>query len=316
MTRLAVLADVHGNLPALEAVLADARAQGADRCIVAGDLVTGGPQPVETLRLLRSIDARVIRGNTDDYLLELEDGSAPAEMRTAAQWALTRWSYSRLDRETLAFIASLPVEQVVTLPDAGPFRVVHGAPGCTSRFLFPDLQPDRMAHFYRGAFLAADQRPTPLAVELADVAEPMLICGHSHISWQQAVDGKLAINPGAVDGGLEGDALAHYAVLTLSDGVWQVELRGIRYDLARSRDAFRESGLLDEGGPLARAFLLSGETGENVGYFLVVSAYRLAADAGLSKVDVVPDDIWKQAAVTFGWAHWERLARERTGFAS
>ena len=193
-------------------------------------------------------------------------------------------------------------ECVVDLPGAAPIRAVHGAPGSVSRFLFPDLKPDRMAHFYRAASLPADRRPTPLAAELAVIVEPLLICGHSHISWQQAIDGKLAVNPGAVDNGLEGDALAHYALLTWRDGGWQGELRGVPYDLARSRAAFRESGLIEEGGPLARAFLLSSETGENVGYFLVLYAYRLAAEAGFPACEVVPHDIWEQAAATFDWA--------------
>ncbi len=134
--RAAALADVHGNLPALEAVLADARAQGVDRFIVAGDLVTGGPQPAETMRLLRSLDAWMIRGNTDNYLLALDDGSASIGMRTAAQWALTRWSYRHTPRTALDFIAALPEECVVDLPGAAPIRAVHGAPGSVSRFLF------------------------------------------------------------------------------------------------------------------------------------------------------------------------------------
>ena len=63
-TRLAILSDTHGNLPALEAVLADIEGQGVDDIIVAGDLV-GGPNPVETIRLLRDLDSCMIRGNSD-----------------------------------------------------------------------------------------------------------------------------------------------------------------------------------------------------------------------------------------------------------
>ena len=284
---------------------------GVEHFIVAGDLVTGGPQPVESLGLLRSLNAWMIRGNADNYLLALADGSASAGMRSAAQWALTRWSFHRLPRAELEFIAGLPDEHVVALPDVAAIRVVHGAPGSSSRFLLPDRQPDRMVHFRRGAMLGAtlpaDRQPAPLAAELAAVAERLLICGHSHISWQQAEDGKLAVNPGGVDGGLEGDALAHYALLTWREDEWQAELRGIPYDLARSRAAFQDTGLLAEGGPLARAFLLSGETGENVGYFLVLHAYRLAAAAGCSVNDVVPDEIWEEAARSFDWKRWNRM---------
>ena len=315
MTRLAVLADVHGNLPALEAVLADAHVREADHYIVAGDLVTGGPQPMETLRLLRSLDARMIRGNTDNYLLALKNGSASDSMRTAAQWALTRWSYRHIPVADLDFIAALPEERAIALPGAPAIRVTHGAPGSTSRIIFPDRDAERMALFYRNALLPEGTLPTPLAAELESFSELVLLCGHSHISWQQMEGGTLAVNPGAVDGGLEGDALAHYALLTWRDDSWQAEQCSVPYDLARSRAAFRDTGLLAEGGALARAFLLSSETGENVGYFLVLYAYRLAADAGFLNCDAVPDDIWERTAATFDWARWEQLAQERSAIA-
>ena len=76
MVRLCVVSDIHGNLHALEAVLADARGSGADMLVVAGDLVHQGPRPAETLDLLCSLDGdglgavRMIRGNTDRHLLE------------------------------------------------------------------------------------------------------------------------------------------------------------------------------------------------------------------------------------------------------
>ena len=199
--RLAVLADVHGNLPALEAVLADVQRQGADGIIVAGDL-TAGPQPVETMRLLRSLGSWMIRGNN----------------------------------------------------------------------------------------------------------EPVLVCGHTHIPWKQEHDGRLALNPGAVCGSLNGDVRAQYALLTWQDDHWQVDHQAVPYDLDRIRAAFRESGLLAEGGGLARAFLLSIETAQNVGGYFLAHAYGLAAEAGFEDCDVVPNAIWEHAVATFDW---DQAARSR-----
>ncbi len=68
--RLAILADIHGNLPALEAVLRDAEQHAIDEIVVAGDLVTHGPHPNEAMRLLRAGHSRMIRGNGDDDLPE------------------------------------------------------------------------------------------------------------------------------------------------------------------------------------------------------------------------------------------------------
>jgi hypothetical protein len=104
-----------------------------------------------------------------------------------------------------------------------------------------------------------------------------------------------------VCGSLNGDVRAHYALLAWQDGHWQAEHQAVAYDLRRIRGAFRESGLLEEGGALARAFLLSIETGQNVAEDFVSYAYGLAAKAGIEDCDVVPDAIWEQAASTFDW---------------
>ena len=83
--RLAILADVHGNLPALEAVLADACAQGVDGFVVAGDLLVGGPFPVETLDRLRTLDAWSIRGRGPNLLGRFEHEQFYLTTRTAAR---------------------------------------------------------------------------------------------------------------------------------------------------------------------------------------------------------------------------------------
>ena len=126
--RLAILADIHADLPALEAVLADVSRHGVDGIVVAGDLLVGGPQPAEVLRLLRSLGAWLIRGNAEDYLTSFDSGAAPAGWRTARQWAAVRWSHRRLGREELDLVACLPAERTIALPGAAPLRVVHGAP--------------------------------------------------------------------------------------------------------------------------------------------------------------------------------------------
>ena len=126
---LAILADIHANLPALEAVLADARKNCVDGFIVAGDHINGGPHPNETMGALRSLEnCWMIRGNTDDYLSKLGNGTAPVGWRTSHQWAATRWSYQHLEKDHLNFVAALPGQGVVRWRDTAPIRVVHGTP--------------------------------------------------------------------------------------------------------------------------------------------------------------------------------------------
>jgi putative phosphoesterase len=280
--RLAVLADTHGNLPALKAVLADVQRYAVDGIIVAGDLV-GGPKQVETIRLLCSLDSWMIRGNSDTSVVRYAIGEAPVSWYTDLQFALLRWDVRQLDGETLEFLRSLPEQRVVAWPGTAAIRVVHGSPRNPSESIFPGRDP------------------TILDLALAQITEPVLVCGHTHIPWVQEQDRRLALNPGAVCGPLNGDVRAQYALLTWQGDRWQVEHQAVLYDLSQIRADFRESGLLEEGGALARSFLLSIETGQNLGEQFLSYAYRLAAEAGFENCAVVPDDVWEHAAETFDW---------------
>jgi putative phosphoesterase len=280
--RLAVMSDVHGNLPALEAVLEDLQPVEPDSILVAGDFI-GGPQPVEAIRLLRSLDSWMIRGNSDTGLLRYGLGDAPDAYYTHRQFALLRWAHRHVDQETFGFIRSLPEQRVVEIGGTAPIRLVHGSPRNPSESIFPDRDP------------------APLDVALSQTSEPVLVCGHTHIPWQVTRDDRLALNPGAVCGPLNGEVCAQYALLTWRDGRWQAEHRAVSYDLEQIRTSFRESGLLEEGGALARLFLLSIETGQNVADDFFSYAHGLAAQAGFEDHDAIPDATWEQAAATFDW---------------
>jgi predicted phosphodiesterase len=309
---LAVLADVHSNLPALEAVLEDVQQYDVDGLIVAGDLTGGGPCPIETIRLLRSLDCWMIRGNSENYSLSCDTGEAPDAWRTSYQWSVLRWSYHRLDRETLGFIASLPEQRTIALDGAAPIRVVHGSLESPSGHLFPDRNPTRLRWFREAGLLAPNRDPDRLDLALAGIKEPVLVCGHTHIPWKQRQNGQLALNPGAVCNPLDGDVRAQYALLTWQGERWQVEHRAVPYDLDQIRAAFQESGLLAEGGAFARACLLGIETGQNVAGHFISHVNRLAAGAGFEDCAVVPDDVWDRAVETFNWNEYEihRTKRE------
>ena len=283
--RLAVMSDIHGNLPALEAVLSDLKQYETDGIIVAGDLV-GGPQTVETIRLLRSLGSSMIRGNSDNGLLRYDAGQVPAYRYTYRQFALPRWIHRHMDRETLDFIKSLPEQRVVEITDTAAVRVVHGSPRDPSESIFPDHDP------------------FTLDLALAQTDEPVLVCGHTHIPWKAERDGKLALNPGAVCGSRNGEVGAQYALLTWDNDHWQVRHCTIPYDLERIRIACRESGLWEEGGAMAQAFVLCLETGQDIFEDFFSYACGLAAEAGFQDCDVVPDDIWEHATLTFDWSSY------------
>jgi protein phosphatase len=142
--RLAVLSDIHGNLPALEAVLQDIHSHTHDGILVAGDLV-GGPLANETIALLGDIQADMIRGNSDINLLRYDRGDAPPPWRTSKQFAVLRWFHRDLRQPSLERLRGLPEERVI---DAGPtslIRVVHGSPGAPFEGLDPIQEPEPFA---------------------------------------------------------------------------------------------------------------------------------------------------------------------------
>jgi len=294
--RLALLADIHGNLPALEAVLADARAHGVDGYVIAGDLLLGAPFPVETLERLRDLNAWIIRGNNDVYFTRYDSGAAPETWQTRAQWALLRWSYARLDQNALDYLAALPDRVTVTLPGVAPICVVHGSPRALSEGIIPD-DPETRRKF-------AQSRATNnigVADALAQIAEPVLVCGHTHIAWEHHNNGRLAVNPGAIGGPTDGIVGAEYALLTWESGRWTADLRVVEYDVEALLAAYRDSGMLAECGAMARALMRNAETGQNYAWYLVLHAFDLAAQAGIAHDGVVPDAIWERAAATLEW---------------
>lgn len=294
--RLAILADIHGNLPALEAVLEDTRKQNVDRLLVAGDL-TGGPQSREAIDWLRVLDAWSIRGNREAYLTALDAGTVPDHWWESEQWAPLRWEYRRLDRATLDWIASLPGPQRFVSQDAAPIRVVHGSPNGDREPLFPQDEPV-LKWFRASGYTEQELGPERLEAVLAALAEPVLVCGHTHIPWQEERDGQLALNPGSVGAPLNGDVRAQYALLEWCGGRWQARQRAIPYDLKRIRRVFQESGYLAAGGPYARAWLAGIETGRYVWGAFLAHARRLASGSEA--------EVWDLAVATFDWDRYER----------
>ena len=281
--RIAVLADIHGNMPALEAVLAEIEPVHPDGIIVAGDMVAG-PKSSEVIHRLQDLGAWMIRGNNEEYLLRFDSGQAPAYWRTSRQWAFMRWVYQHMDKESMSILRSLPTQRVVTRPGKDAIRVVHGSPRDPNEHLYPG---------YEG--YALDQA-------LQEIDEPVLVCGHTHIPWQEMRDGCLAFNPGAVCTPLNGFVGAQYALLDWKGDAWALEFRQLKYDIDQAIRDFKETGLLENGGAYARALVHDLDAGNNQLLMkFVLSAFEQARKAGFGDCEYVPDEIWDHAAETFDW---------------
>lgn len=230
-SRLSVvlLSDLHGNLPALEAVLTDVEAAGLpDAFWVLGDLVAFCPWPAETLARLRALpNVAFVQGNTDRYLVT---GRRPAiPVRSADDWAqmaatLTvrdanfRWTVERLSYDDYRFLRDLPTRLEVEIPCYGPVLAVHATPGDDETNWLPDT-PD-------GAIIP----------HLEGLNAHLLLYGHTHRQTDRVVGGVRLTNPGSVGLPLDGDPRAAYARLEFADGSCTVSLRRVPYD----REAVRK----------------------------------------------------------------------------
>jgi putative phosphoesterase len=201
---LAVLYDIHGNLPALEAVLADAGDAG--EFLLGGDYATAGAWPKETVERLRELEkATWIRGNADRWLAERHDAPAPME-------------------EIAARTAELLGDQLVTELVQLPERTEVGGT------LFCHASP-------RSDMQSFGAEPGPLDRELLEgVDAARVVFGHTHVQFQRESNGIELLNPGSVGMPWDDDHRAAYAVLDSG----QVELRRVEYDWEGAVAAVRE----------------------------------------------------------------------------
>lgn len=204
---LAVLYDVHGNLAALEAVLADARTAGADRYLLGGDYALFGAWPAETVARLRELEnATWIRGNVDRWTAEGVDDD-----RTLGAVEDCR---RELGAEVVSELGALP-EQVVL----EGVRYCHASPLSDMRGFAPDAGPED-------------------AELLAGASERRVVFGHTHLAFARTGPGGVGlVNPGSVGQPWDGDHRAAYALLN-EDG--HLEHRRVAYDHERAAAACRE----------------------------------------------------------------------------
>ncbi len=199
--RIVIFSDIHGNVVALEAVLADIRRNAApDLIVVAGDLVADGPRPAEALALLRSIPgARFVMGNTDADTLQADND----------ELAFTR---DRLSADDQQWLAALPFAQTVTAAPGHEVLIVHANPHNLHDALKPGMSPALIRPLMEG------------------VTQDVVAFGHYHVPYIRELDGRLLVDVSSV--GLPRDGLLRAVYVTLSfDGrAWQVAHHRIAFD--------------------------------------------------------------------------------------
>ena len=220
--RIAVLADIHGNRTAFEAVRADLRETAPDAVFHGGDLADAGASPVEIIDRIRDLGWPGVLGNTDEMLFRPESLRDFASQRPAlkslfdAVEEMAAWTRERLGHERLAWMRGLPL-----LRSHGPMALMHASPATAWR------AP------------AADASDAELESVYASLASPITVYGHIHRPFVRRVAGRVVANCGSVGMPHDGDRRASYLLIDDAGPV----IRRVEYDLGMELRALSESGL-------------------------------------------------------------------------
>jgi putative phosphoesterase len=224
MVRLALIADIHGNLAALEAVLDELAGADVEEILCLGDVAVG-PQPVETLERVRELDCSVVLGNWDAYFVS---GFPEKENEVSEKLVdMGEWWADKLSDEHREFIRSFA--EVLERPGLVAF---HGSPRSYEDFIFATTPEDEVEEMLDGT------------------RAPLMVGGHTHVAMIRQRDQALLVNPGSV--GLPFANLepvrkispwAEYAIVEGEDGRLSVDLRRTQYDVDGFVELIRESGM-------------------------------------------------------------------------
>jgi predicted phosphodiesterase len=244
--RVAVLCDIHGNLPALDAVLSEVELVDVDLIVVGGDVVPG-PMMAETVERVRGLGerARFVMGNGDREVVEAFDaGRSPEEAGDDLFARFTGWAAGRLDRGQRDFLAAFEPVVRLDVDDVGPTLFCHGSPRSDTETITQVTPPERLE---------------PM---LAGVAEPTVVCGHTHHQFALEAGGRRVLNAGSVGMPYQGAAAAFWLLLGPD-----VKMRRTDYDVAAALEAMRATGAPDLDEAMLRESLVAPTDAATVARF-------------------------------------------------
>lgn len=235
MSRIAVISDIHGNLPALAAVMADLEEQVPDEVLVAGDLVGRGPGGRSVVERIVATGWPVLMGNHEELLLTVRDGRLPSNLEGTAMGAAVQWMAAELNDAAADFVRDLPFSLRATSAPAA-LLVVHGSPAGVS---------DGLGPWTSDALLEKHAATTDAEV---------LVCAHTHRPLDRTFDSGRVVNIGAVGLPFNRVPKAHYSIFTIGGERVEVERRVVEYDREAAVDLYRRSGFAEHS-PVIAALL-------------------------------------------------------------
>jgi putative phosphoesterase len=235
--KIAILSDIHGNIPALEAVLDDLLRDPPDMYVVNGDVINRGPDSATTLQMLgdQLPDAIYTKGNHETWVLRCRDEPIP---RRGARFETQQFAYWTLDQlgDRLAEIDGWHDNLDLELEAGSAIHFTHGSRLGNRDGIHPRI-PD-----------------TELPAKLGEKRD-LFIASHTHVPMVKEFQGTLVVNSGSIGSPFDRDPRASYARLSLTREGWNANIIRIPYDRLATERLYQDSGFLDQAGPLPRLML-------------------------------------------------------------
>ncbi len=267
--RIALIADIHGNLPAFETVLADLQRHAPDLIVIAGDIVIGSPDSHACWELAQSLGCPIVRGNHERYLSHF--GTAMADpLWVTERFAPVQWAVNQFSDAERQQIAGLPL--VLRLPDTPNLLIVHASPRSDSETL------------------PLHTTPAELATIFANSSEQTIVRGHNHIPRIHPWGSRQVITTGSVGLPLAGHPLAEYLLLDQEKQGWVAQHQAIPYPVEQTLQRFVDTDYVAQTGPMGRLFQREVATASH--YFVPFLRYysqwckmepELTLEAGLAR---------------------------------
>ncbi|MCL5780815.1 MAG: metallophosphatase family protein [Firmicutes bacterium] len=228
--RLAILGDIHGNLPALQQVLQDIQKEQVDAVYCTGDLVGYGPEPNEVLDLLRDVGVQSVMGNHDDaagYNLPVCGCAYPDEVMKGIGEKSLAWTKEKVNKVNREFLRGLPEQMEVLLPSSTAM-VFHGSPRAINEYIHRDTDEEILQELVEGTEAS------------------IFLFGHTHIPFVRTYKDRLFVNAGSVGQPKDGDNRSCYVLLECHPGGISIVFKRVPYDFQAVAARVIQAGLPPE----------------------------------------------------------------------
>lgn len=241
--KVAIIADIHGNLPALEAVLADIEKQDVDKIVCAGDVCNPFKESKDVWEKLKKLNIPTVRGNHEDYLIKYffnYEEKTWSRVNVKALKCMAEY----LGKEVVGEFRNLPFSMTIQGPKGNDIYICHASPVSNKKTCYYGIDNE-------------------MESALKKIDASVIVGAHNHIQWNCEWNEKSLVLAGSLGMPLNDDSKAQYLILTFRDDAWSFEHKRVEYDNEYIARSYLESGFLHMGNPISWLFYQQMLTGSH-----------------------------------------------------